>query len=96
MIDKEMDCFILEHLAGNPFLIATKITTLLETQFKDLEISEISIRRFLTQKGYKWKGPLQRVRKMKLSKNQQDYNFENTIKIGIETMHSSLMNPVFI
>ena len=32
---------------------------------------------------------------MKLNKKQQDCNFENTIKIGIVTMYSSLMNPVF-
>ena len=95
IIDEEKECFILEHLADNPFLSATKIATLLKAQFKDLEISEISIRRFLVQKGYKWKGPLQRV-KMKLNKKQQDCNFENTIKIGIGTMYSSLMNPVFI
>ena len=49
-------------MAGNPFLSATKIATLLNAQFKDLEISEISIRRFLVQKGYKWKDPLQRVK----------------------------------
>ena len=58
IIDEEKECFILEHLAGNPFLSATKIATLLKALFKDLEISEISIRRFLVQKGYKWKGPL--------------------------------------
>ena len=62
IIDEEKECFILEHLAGNPLLSATKIATLLKTQFKDLEISEINIRRFLVQKGYKWKGPLQRVK----------------------------------
>ena len=62
IIDEEKECFILEHLAGNPFLSKTKIATLLKAQFKDLEISEISIRRFLVQKGYKWKGPLQRVK----------------------------------
>ena len=33
---------------------------------------------------------------MKLNKKQQDCNFENTINIGIGTMYSSLMNPVFI
>ena len=87
--------FYFRALAGNPFLSETKIATLLKAQFKDLEISEISIRRFLVQKGYKWKGPLQRV-KMKLNKKQQDCNFENTIKIGIGTMYSSLMNLVFI
>ena len=62
IIDEEKECFILEHLAGNPFLSATKIATLLKAQFKDLEINEISIRRFLVQKGYKWKGPLLRVK----------------------------------
>ena len=62
IIDEEKECFILEHLAGNPFLSKTKIATLLKAQFKDLDISEISIRRFLVQKGYKWKGPLQRVK----------------------------------
>ena len=61
------------------FLSATKIATLLKAQFKDLEISEINIRRFLIQKGYKWKYPIQRV-KMKLNKKLQDCNFENTIK----------------
>ena len=50
IVDKEKECFILEHLAGNPFLSKTKIATLLKAQFKDLEISEISIRRFLVQK----------------------------------------------
>ena len=51
IIDEEKKCFILEHLAGNPFLSATKIATLLKAQFKDLEISEISIRGFLFKKG---------------------------------------------
>ena len=54
--------FYFRALAGNPFLSATKIASLLKAQFKDLEISEISIRSFLVQKGYKWKGPLQRVK----------------------------------
>ena len=62
IIDEEKECFILEHVAGNPFLSKTKIATLLKAQFKGLDISEISIRRFLVQKGYKWKGPLQRVK----------------------------------
>ena len=62
IIDEEKECLILEHLAGYPFISATKIATLLKAQFKDLEISEISIRRFLVQKGYKRKGPLQRVK----------------------------------
>ena len=51
IIEEEKECFILEHLAGNPFLSKTKIATLLKAQLKDLEISEISIRRFLVQKG---------------------------------------------
>ena len=34
--------------------------------------------------------------KMKLIKKKQDYSFENTVKIGIGTMYSSLINPVFI
>ena len=51
IIDEVKECFILEHLAGNPFLSKTKIDTLLKAQFKDLEISEISIRRFLIKKG---------------------------------------------
>ena len=46
IIDEEKECFILEHLAGNPFLSKTKVVTLLKAQFKDLEIREISIRRF--------------------------------------------------
>ena len=62
IIDEEKVHFILEHLAGNPFLNSTKIATLLKVQFKNLEISEVNIRRFLVQKGYKWKGPLQRVK----------------------------------
>ena len=62
IIDEEKECFIFEHLAGNPFLSKTKFATLLKAQFKDLEISEINIRRFLVQKGYKWKVPLQKVK----------------------------------
>ena len=95
IINEEKECFILEHLVGNPLLSKTKIATLLKVQSKDLKISEISIRRFLVQKGSKWKGPYQRV-KNEVEKKQQDCNFENTIKIGIGTMHSSLMNSVFI
>ena len=71
IIDEEKECFILEHLAGNPFLSATKIATLLKAQFNDLEISEISIRRFLVQKGYKWKDPLQRVKKWSWTKSSK-------------------------
>ena len=95
IIDEEKECFILERLAGNSFLSKTKIATLLKAQFKDLEISEISIRRFLVQKGINGKTLFKEL-KMKSSKKQQDCNFENTIKIGIGTMYSSLMNPVFI
>ena len=62
IIDEDKECFILERLTGNPFLSKTKIATLLKAQFKDLEISEISIRIFLVQKGYKWKSPLKRVK----------------------------------
>ena len=62
IIDEEKECFIIDHLDGNRFLNKTKIATLLKAQFKDLEISKISIRRFLVQKEYKWKGPLQRVK----------------------------------
>ena len=54
IIDEEKECFILEHLTGNPFLSAIKIAILLKAQFKNLEISKISIRGFLVQKGYKW------------------------------------------
>ena len=40
-------------------------------------------------------GPLQRM-KNEIEKKQQDYNFEKTIKIGIEKMYYLLMNPVII
>ena len=86
IIDEEKECFILEHLVDNPFLSATKIATLLKAQFKDLEISEISIRRFLVQKGINGKALFKKW-KMKLNKKQQDCNFENTIKILIGTMY---------
>ena len=56
------EVFYFRALGWQFFLNATKIATLLKAWFKDLEISEISIRRFLVQKGYKWKGPLQRVK----------------------------------
>ena len=71
IIDEEKECFILELMAGNSFLSATKIATLLKAQFKDLEISEKSIRRFLVQKGLNGKA-LFKEWKMKLNKKQQD------------------------
>ena len=54
--------FYFSALGWQSFLSKTKIATLLKAQLKDLEISEISIRIFLVQKGYKWKGPLQKVK----------------------------------
>ena len=48
-------------LGWQSFLNATKIAPLLKAQFKDLEISEICIRRFLAHGGYKWKGRLQKA-----------------------------------
>ena len=74
-------------MAVYPLINDKKIDILLKAQFEELEISEISIRRFLTQKEDNNKDPLQIVR-MKLSKKQQDCNYKNLIKIGIETMYS--------
>lgn len=61
LIDEEKEQLILSCLEQNPFHTSTKIVRLLENKFEGFSISETTVQRFLTDKGYCWKGPHVRV-----------------------------------
>ena len=65
IIELQKGEFILNQLQKNVFLNAAKIKKLID-EYEEVKISEIIIHRFLKEKGYKWKGPLNRV------KNEQE------------------------
>ena len=95
ILDEEKEIFIIDSLTKNPFLSITKLTTLLKKKFENFEINEITIRRALALKEFKWKSPLQRVKyeldkkitRLQFWKYNRNRNWNNVF---------SQMNPVFI
>ena len=71
LIDEEKSYFILDLMKKNAFLSAPKIVKQLVDNYKDFNISAITVQRFLNEQGFKWKEPIVRVKNELLQRNQR-------------------------